>query len=290
MDNIRPILQSALPAEFSGVGSITSIRSDAPYCMVRLWAHSKSLEVPARKAAGLREDIVAGDRVLCVSGADRTIYITMLLERNEPESLKHRPLPLQSGGDARVVAKDDREVLAVYNKRNELIFEYDPTNDRSRVVVESGSLDLAAPDGDISLDAGGRIVLDGRTIAMAAGDSAAVEKSTLNMGQFKTELKSSAFNVKSACAQIEFGEALYLGKKLLSRVTRGHFQWQRLQTLADNVVSKFKSNFIDVEGLNQTKAGRLRTLVSGTYRVKAERVDMKSDKAVNIDGERINLG
>jgi hypothetical protein len=85
-------------------------------------------------------------------------------------------------------------------------------------------------------------------------------------------------------------ETHFSGQKLFSKVTEAKLLWGKVEVLADKLVSKFKSRFTAVEELDQTRAGRMRSLVRGSYRIKAERINLKTEKSVNIDGERINLG
>ncbi|MEN8133820.1 MAG: DUF3540 domain-containing protein [Pseudomonadota bacterium] len=290
MENIRPIIQNTLPQDYVGAGTITSVQDGAPYCMLRVVFQSRSLEVLATKAAGLVDEPVAGDRVLCVSGGEDTVYITMILEKAKKAAVNGEAMSMSEKAKSKIINKKDRQVFAVYNKRGELIFEYDPKNDRSRVIMESGSLDVAAPLGDISFSAGGRIRLESCSVEMNAKSAKSIQSSRLILGKFKTELQSENVNIKSAKNRFELAEVDYIGKTLMSRVSRAKLNWGRVETLVDTLVQKARTSFTMVEELSQTKAGRMRTLVAGAFRLKAERAKLKTDKSVDIDGERINLG
>ncbi|HHJ17840.1 MAG TPA: DUF3540 domain-containing protein [Gammaproteobacteria bacterium] len=290
MENIRPISQNTLPRDFVGVGSITSVPDEAPYCMLQVVFQSRSLEVLATRADGLTERPAVGDRVLCASSADGTVYITMILEKAGQTGSDGTTLELDGETRARVVSRNGGRILAVHNKRGELIFEYDPDSDRSRVIMASGGLDVAAPQGDIRFSAGGRIQLESRCVEMLAGGTAGTQESRLSLGQFRTELHSASLDIKSARSRLELDEVDYVGKQLSSRVSRGKLHWGRLETLVDTLIQKARTSFTSVEELSQTRAGRMRMLVAGAFRLKAQRAKLKTDKNVDIDGERINLG
>ena len=289
MKNVQPILQGALPANYVGVGVITSNREDTPYCLVQVMLETGKLEVLAIKAAGLNDTPRVGNRVLCVSSFDSEVYITMLLDAGE---LPAPPDRLRSTGkiDARIVSQKKSDILAVYNKRNELIFEYDSVKDRSRVLLDCSGFDLQVPRGDIKLSAGGKIQLDSHSITMTASGESGAQKSIFNVGQFRVDVLSSILNIKSSHARFKLDSTIYEGKKLLSNIPEAKIIWGKLEVLTDSLHQKFKTIFTEVEELSQTKAGRMRLLVKRTFRLKADRVNMKADKTVNIDGERINLG
>lgn len=280
MENIKPILQASLPENFIGVGTVTSVKNDSPYCMVQLMHNSSPLELVAIKALDLTNTPIKGDRILCAGSSDQTVYITMILERDKQEGK----------ASAKVIYQDDTEVLTVYNKRNELIFEYDTDKDRSRVIVDASNLDLNVPDGDIKLSAGGQIKLESRSISMTATETSGAQNSRFNLGQFSADLQSPILNIKSDQAKFNLAETFFTGTKLLSNINKAKISWGRLETLADTLVQKFRTHFTEVEELSQVNAGRIRTLVRGAFRLKAQRVKVKSDKNVDIDGERINLG
>ena len=65
---------------------------------------------------------------------------------------------------------------------------------------------------------------------------------------------------------------------------------QDAETKFDSFVEHIGNAFRYVRELQQTKAGRLRSLVKGAIQLKGGRMTMLAQKDVHIDGERINLG
>ena len=45
-----------------------------------------------------------------------------------------------------------------------------------------------------------------------------------------------------------------------------------------------------VQQLHQLKAGRARTLVSGSYHLKGETLSLKADDLATLDGDQVHLG
>jgi lipopolysaccharide export system protein LptC len=64
----------------------------------------------------------------------------------------------------------------------------------------------------------------------------------------------------------------------------------KIETIATRILERAKNVYRNVEELQQTRANRVRTLVQGTYQLNSETSYIKSEKNVNIDGERIHLG
>jgi len=68
------------------------------------------------------------------------------------------------------------------------------------------------------------------------------------------------------------------------------FVAHRLETIATTVVSKAKNVYRTVEELTQLQTGRLRTLVKGSYHLKARDTFLKAEKDFKVDGDQIHLG
>ena len=62
-----------------------------------------------------------------------------------------------------------------------------------------------------------------------------------------------------------------------------------LDTSAQRILERAKEAFRDVEGLAQTRAGRVRMVAEKTFRVLGERTHFKARKDMKLRGERIYL-
>jgi hypothetical protein len=290
MEKIRPILKNALPGDYVGAGTVTTALAGVPYYTVNVGLRDGNREVLATRAAGLADVPGVGDRVLCVSSGDGAVYITLLLERAQPVAeCGEAGSPNDAAGTA-TVFRNGARLLEVRDRRGELIFEYDPDNDRSRVIVNRGTLDVSAPEGDIRFSAGGRVQLQGSVVELSAATLPGTAPSRFSLGPFRCGLQAPGLDIRSGQGRIELDDVDYRGKRLVSRVARARLAWGRLESLVDTLVQKARTSFTTVEELSQTRAGRMRTLVAGAFRMKAERASLKTGKSFEIDGERINIG
>ncbi len=165
-------------------------------------------------------------------------------------------LPLPGGGHAALEAAEGSTVLRVYS-RDTLVIEYDPVTHRTRVMPEAGDLELAAPAGNLALRAEGSVTIDAGAVAVRSrsGIGLAVEAA-----------------------------------RLLAEVASLRLVAGRVETLAKTVVEKTRNLYRAVEELLETRAGRVRSLVDGTYHLKARDAVVRAERDVDVDGEKIRLG
>jgi hypothetical protein len=63
-----------------------------------------------------------------------------------------------------------------------------------------------------------------------------------------------------------------------------------IERIFNTVTEKLKNSFRTIEGVEETKANRLRTFVSGRMFFKAKHAVIKAEEAVAIDGKKVHLG
>ena len=63
-----------------------------------------------------------------------------------------------------------------------------------------------------------------------------------------------------------------------------------METLARTVVEKTCNLYRNVEELLEIRAGRVRSLVNGTYQLKARDAVVRAERDIDLDGEKIRLG
>ena len=80
------------------------------------------------------------------------------------------------------------------------------------------------------------------------------------------------------------------GKGIRMRSPEVYIRADRVETVARTVVEKFVDCYRWVKDLFQTRSGRTRTIVEGSYTVSAERIIERAKKDVKIDGRKIHLG
>lgn len=136
--------------------------------------------------------------------------------------------------------------------------------------VESGKTTLSVPKGDLDIQAeDGNICL----------------KASKNI-----QMESEAFSLFSAKGNINIADAKYKGLRMTANIAQTRLLLGKIHTTVERLIEKAKDVYRQVEGLNRTKAGRMRTLVDGSYHLKSERIIEKAKKEVRIDGDKINLG
>lgn len=178
-------------------------------------------------------------------------------------------LPLPKEGDKVLVAGENLQsgyiigVLPASQPSSAARFtiEEDEESGKTIVSVPQGDLDFRAETGNINLDAAKNI-----------------------------NLNCHEFGLDSAKGDIKITEATYQGRILGMTVERTKLLLGKVNSTIGRLVEKAKNVYRDVENLNQLKAGRMRTLVDGSYHLKGERIIEKAKKEVRIDGEKINLG
>jgi hypothetical protein len=67
-------------------------------------------------------------------------------------------------------------------------------------------------------------------------------------------------------------------------------QATNLEFRAKTIIEKFVSAHRWIRETFQLRAGRIRTLVESSYRIRAEKIIERAKKTVHIDGEKIHLG
>ena len=141
------------------------------------------------------------------------------------------------------------------------ILDRDENTGKTTLTVPKGDIDLCAQQGSIHLNAAEEITLS-----------------------------SAKFALDTAKGKINITEATYQGMKLGVSVERTKLFLGKLNSTVGRLIEKAKNVYRQVDNLNQLKAGRMRTLVDGSYHLKSERIVEKAEKEVRIDGDKINLG
>jgi hypothetical protein len=259
-----------------------------------------AVEFDAKPVLGLPVMPGEGDEVLLNISHDGTAYITGVLAaaKSNQEIAGDDVFKISAGAWGKLSSENGKTQLQVFSPRNELIFEYVPEEEKTRVLVESGDLEISTTNGDICLNAGGDIKLDGnavelrgqRHVALQVCDALNYARSWLTMGESKIRVHSSALDLRTRTAEMSVDRATYEGKQFSARVTRVKLALERIETVVTTLVQKARNVYHNVEQLSQLKAGRMRTLVQGSCYHKSEKAKFKANDSFSIDGDRINLG
>jgi hypothetical protein len=207
-------------------------------------------------------------------------------ENDEPAPASAERLSTPSGASALV--RDDR--IEVRDPKGRLLFEYDAGTGRGSLTMPTGDLALHAPEGNIELVAGAKVLCRGALgVAIAAGHGQKGEPA-LTMSKEGMSLGAPEVSISAERAKVLLADAEYHGLRFSATVGQARMVVDRLEQVASSVFQRAKRVLRHVEGLEQLTAGRVRTLVRGAYSVKGERTSIQAEDEVKIDGKRVHLG
>ena len=144
--------------------------------------------------------------------------------------------------------------------------------------------------GSVAIDAG---AVTGRSrsgigLAVEGEDGATQSVLALDGGTARLTAPTLDFAARQASLQAE--ETRYAGRSLLAQVASLRLVAGRVETIARTVVEKTRNLYRAVEELLETRAGRVRSRVDGTYHLKARDAVVRAERDVDVDGEKIRLG
>jgi hypothetical protein len=190
-------------------------------------------------------------------------------------------------------------MLQVRDAADQLIFEYRPAEGKGTISMPTGNLALKAPHGDIVLDAGHSIrcqagndieLIGATAVKVAAGTEPNELSTQLNLTPRTAALTAKQLELTAKRGVMRIASAEYFGIALNSTIERVHSVVEKFESVADRIIQRVKDSYRQVDGLDQTKARRVRTLVKDAHYTKAGQVYVLADDDVKIDGNKIRLG
>ncbi len=180
--------------------------------------------------------------------------------------------------DDGVVARIEREGgadrLRVRDPQGRLVFEYA----RGRMV-------LSAPEGDLELRAPqGQVKIEG-----ARGVSVEAPDASLEVRQGAVSIDAERVGVTAKRVSAEVHEATLTSKVLRTVAERAITEVERVEVRAGRVIERAKEVYREVEGLSQTRAGRLKLVAEKAVQMLAEDLTFKARRDAKIKGEKIYL-
>jgi hypothetical protein len=247
-----------------------------------------------------------GDEVLVAGDAKKCLYIIGILTRPRSEAptllARRSALTMQNGAYA-VVVDDPRfgsgsEVMQVFSKHKQLLFEYDPVAEKTRVCIASGDLVVSTQTGDITFNSARKINLDAQTIVMTGRSAIRLRvadvvgrwRSWISLGIRKMEFDSPELDITAQRSSLYTQEMRYIAKRFLGKVGYIQLIALKVETVAQTIVEKVDNIYKTVRNLSQLKVGRKRTIVESTYHLKTGKTIMKSDEDFKVNAKKIHLG
>ncbi len=235
----------------------------------------------------------AGSRVLVTGGGDAEgVWVIGILETPE------RRLATRDGASAAVVSHETGETLEGRDPEGGLLFQYDPARGVTRVQVLEGDLELLAPMGEVTIAAGGGLHLQGRSIQLKTLSSVRIlvhDLASRVLGSLG--ISRRGLDVKTAAVNVETGESHLVSTRTRIRAEEACVDAERVRTRArtveveaESLVERVGTLTRWVRDLAQLRAGRLRSIVTGSWISRSGRADLRSKDTFKVDGDRIHLG
>ena len=295
MSHVTAIEHVPNQSRYFGPGRVLEVDIDERRAQLTLENEPGATSIWAQVALPDVGCIEAGSLVLVLGDSLDALFVVGVLASGSPQT---RHLTLANGSYVKVSGDTESEVLQVFSKTRQLVFEYDATREVARLNLESGDLELCAKNGNIILDAARDIRMNASTVDVTANhrirvgvaDGVGVEPAGLFVTGKRADLKSQVLGIQAQRADFQVSEMQYVGRSLAARIGRVQLVAKRVETIAETVIEKAKNTYRRVDDLVQLTAGRVKTLVDSTFHLKSKRVYLKAKKDVKIDGDRIHLG
>ncbi|MBC3766671.1 DUF3540 domain-containing protein [Neptunicella marina] len=181
-------------------------------------------------------------------------------------AMGNQPLP-QSGDKVLVAGENDQSgyIIGLFPSTTPTTTSFhlrqEAGTQNTILTVAQGDLKLRSEQGGIHLDAAGEITMN-----------------------------SQQFDLSAAKGNIKILDTSYQGLRLGVTIEKTKLLLGKINSTVGRIIEKAANVYRQVDNLHQIKAGRMRTVVDGTYHIKGQRLIEKADKEVRIDGEKINLG
>jgi len=294
MSNVLELSSKKIGANYFGSATVVELAEQGVYRLC-LTEHYENVEAFARLAIPSISALDKGEEVLVAGDSFSKLYIIGLLtNRASTEKVK------ACDGAYAVIGGDSSQssVLQLFSKRNELIVEYDPESEKTRINVENGNLEFSTKNGDIVFDSAQNIQVNGQTIDLVARSGVRVGvanalgelASSLSIWQKKVKVSSAQIGVAAQQGEFQLKEARYVGGKFLGKVESSQLIVGKLSVVANSISEKANNIYRSVEQLTQLKTGRMRTLVESTFHMKSKKTFMKTEEDFKIKSDKIHLG
>ena len=298
MSNTAKVFPLISKSTYFGLAEVRETTEDDGSVYLRLVDLSGQPVVRARLAIPNDQELVSGDEAL-VAGEDlENLYVIGLLTQKRTPTITSKRLTLANGACAAIEGSPESQILRIFSKRKELLFEYDPNAEKARVTIESGDIEFATRDGNIKFDAAGTLQLDGQKIEMASRsaiqlavkDAIGLARSAFSLGLHKMKFSSPKLGITTPLGEFNLKETRYTGKKFYGKIAYTQLLLGKLETVAKSIFEKAKNVYKTVEQLSQLKTGRMRTLVDSTYYIKTKKSVLKSEEDFKVKANKIHLG
>lgn len=298
MPNIAEIYSPEIKNQYFDTAVVVEDSDTQGFIRVNLMVNREIIQAHARLAIPLISPLNKGDEIL-VAGADiDNLYIIGVLTNIAPHTELPKRHNIGSGAYIMIDESNQSATLRVFSKRNELLVEYDPESEKTRINVEKGNLEFTTHNGDIIFDTKQNIRFNGQAIELTSrskvqlsvADAFGQLISSLSVRPKHMKISSAEVAITAQKSEFHIKETRYLGKIFRGNIEDSQLIAEKLTTIAKSVTEKAKNVYKTVEQLTQLRTGRMRTLVGSTFHLKAKKSYMKAEEDFKINADKIHLG
>lgn len=125
--------------------------------------------VSVRLAVQLGRALSSDEQVLIAGSDINDLFIIGVISSAYAAANQSQVLKSRAGAYASVdTSSAGNETLQVFSSNQELLFEYDPLQHKSKVNISKGDLELCTEQGDIKLNAGGEVQISAHAIELSS--------------------------------------------------------------------------------------------------------------------------
>ena len=161
------------------------------------------------------------------------------------------------------------DTVVVRDPNGAIVVQYDAAKGTATIAAPGGDLRLAAPKGKVVIDAGTDLELSARA-------KASIHSVELEANADLTRLHSKALDLASGAIEAS-----------AQTVVIGVGRWNMT---AERVIERASDVYRNIEGVIETRAGRLRSLVRGMTQMRSGTTSITSKEDTSVDGRRVLLG
>ena len=207
-------------------------------------------------------------------------------------------LTLENGAYAQASRVAGTQILQVFSDQHTLLFEYDAKQGKTRVNIESGDLEFLVRRGDIAFKSSQRVCFEGRSIEMQSRSDIRLNiintlgkiLSGLTVRPRRLKVQTPELHVTSQQGTFQIDKTKYSGHTVQGQIGHIKLVVQKIEVLAQNVITNAKNIYRTVTELTQLRTGRLRTLISSTYHMKSKNAYLNTEEDFKVKADQIHLG
>ena len=146
---------------------------------------------------------------------------------------------------------------------------------------------------NVLVKSGGRsdVVLPGNgTIRAGDGDLALTADTITVSGQKSASFAAPEVSFTGVTGMASFLSFSFLAQTLEARIGKAATVIEALDTVCGRLTERLKTSFRWIENFEQTKAGRISTIVKERFAVRTRHASLLAEEEVTIDGRKIHLG